>query len=142
MIRRFEHNDLEQVMDIWLNENIKAHSFIAKEYWIKNYEFVKSILPEAKIYVYTESNQILGFIGVNDNYIEGIFVRAEFHNKGIGTALLNQIKQKYTQLILKVYKKNKNALAFYEHNKFEAIEENIDFETNETELTMVWRKYE
>lgn len=48
MIRRFEHNDLEQVMDIWLNENIKAHSFIAKEYWMKNYEFVKSILPEAK----------------------------------------------------------------------------------------------
>lgn len=142
MIRSFDHRDLEHVMDIWLNENIKAHSFIPKEYWMKNYEFVKSILPEAKIYVYTESSQILGFIGVNDNYIEGIFVRSEFHNRGIGTALLNQIKQKYTQLKLKVYKKNRNAIAFYEKNNFETIEENIDSETNETEYTMIWRKYE
>lgn len=142
MIRSFDNRDLEQVMDIWLNENIKAHSFIPKEYWMKNYEFVKSILPEAKIYVYTENGQILGFVGINENYIEGIFVKSEFHNKGIGTALLNQIKHKYTQLKLKVYKKNKNAIAFYEQNNFETVEESIDSQTNETEYTMIWRKYE
>ena len=32
MIRKFEKNDINPVMQIWKNENIKAHKFISKEY--------------------------------------------------------------------------------------------------------------
>lgn len=31
MIRKFEKNDIDEVMKIWKNENIKAHEFISKE---------------------------------------------------------------------------------------------------------------
>ena len=51
MIRKFEENDIDLVMQIWKNENIKAHNFISKEYWENNYEYVKEILPTAEIYV-------------------------------------------------------------------------------------------
>ena len=37
MIRKFEKNDINPVMQIWKNENIKAHKFISKEYWKNNY---------------------------------------------------------------------------------------------------------
>ena len=30
MIRRFNKNDINDVMQIWENENIKAHKFISK----------------------------------------------------------------------------------------------------------------
>lgn len=52
MIRKFEKNDINPVMQIWKNENIKAHKFISKEYWKNNYNYVKEILPNAEIYVY------------------------------------------------------------------------------------------
>lgn len=37
MIRTFSENDLFAVMQIWLDTNIKAHSFILKDYWTDNY---------------------------------------------------------------------------------------------------------
>ena len=36
-----EEKDISDVLQIWLETNIKAHSFIDKEYWTGNYEMVK-----------------------------------------------------------------------------------------------------
>ena len=66
MIRKFENNDINPVMQIWKNENIKAHKFISKEYWKNNYNYVKEILPNAEIYVYVLKENIVGFIGINE----------------------------------------------------------------------------
>ena len=61
-----EEKDISDVLQIWLETNIKAHSFIDKEYWTGNYEMVKQILPEAEVYVYEDekNGQIAGFIGI------------------------------------------------------------------------------
>ena len=82
-------------MQIWLETNIKAHSFIPKDYWTDNYAVVKDLLPQAEIYVYEDddSNQIDGFIGLTDNYIEGIFIREALQSRGIGKQLLNYVKK-------------------------------------------------
>ena len=37
MVRRMEETDLDSVMQIWLESNIKAHDFIPKEYWENNF---------------------------------------------------------------------------------------------------------
>ena len=58
MIRKFEKNDINNVMRIWKDENIKAHKFIPKEYWEDNYNFVKEALPNADIYVYIIKEKI------------------------------------------------------------------------------------
>lgn len=139
MIRRFNNNDIEEIMEIWKKQNIKAHNFIPKEYWENNYEYVKEILPKAEIYVYIDSDKIKGFIGINNNHIEGIFIDTDSQNKGIGTALLNKVKEDKTKLTLNVYDKNKKAIKFYQKNGFEIIKENIDKETNEKEYVMIWK---
>lgn len=51
MIRTMKEADLDAVMQIWLDTNIKTHSFIPAEYWSGNYEMVSSLLPEAEVYV-------------------------------------------------------------------------------------------
>lgn len=140
MIRKFKKEDISTIMKIWKDENIRTHNFISKEYWENNYEYVKDILPEADIYVYLLNEHIVGFVGVNNNYIEGIFV--DIHNQcnGIGTSLLNKIKEEKENLTLSVYKKNTNAIKFYEKNDFIITSEGIDENTNETEYTMTWKK--
>lgn len=140
MIRKFEKNDINVIMQIWKNENIQAHDFISKEYWESNYNFVKEILPKAEIYVYIIKERIVGFIGLNNTYIEGIFVDQSSHCQGIGTALLNKVKEIRNNFTLNVYKKNKKAINFYKKNDFLIIAENIDKDTNETEYTMAWNK--
>ena len=140
MIRKFEKNDINFIMKIWENENIRAHKFIVKEYWKSNYNYVKEILPNAEIYVYVISQEIVGFIGVNNNYVEGIFVDANNQCKGIGKSLLNKVKESRNNLTLSVYKKNENAINFYKKNDFIITSENIDKNTGEIEYTMIWNK--
>ena len=140
MIRKFEKNDIDAVMQIWKSENIKAHKFIPKEYWDSNYNYVKNILPNAEIYVYIIKEKIVGFVGVDKNYIEGIFIEENNQSKGIGTSLLNTVKENRSNLKLSVYKKNTNAISFYKKNGFVITSENIDKNTGEKEYTMTWNK--
>ena len=140
MIRKFDKNDINVIMQIWKNENIKAHKFISKEYWESNYNFVKESLPKTEIYVYTIKEKIVGFVGLNNNYIEGIFVDTNNQCIGIGISLINKIKESRNNLTLSVYKKNTNAISFYKKNGFVIASENIDNNTKEIEYTMTWKK--
>lgn len=138
MIRKFENSDIDDIMQIWQNENIKAHNFISKEYWKNNYEYVKKLLPNSEIYVYIEQDKIKGFIGINNNYIEGIFIDSDSQNKGIGTALLNKVKEEKMELLLNVYEKNIKAVKFYQKNGFKIVKNTVDKETNEKGYLMLW----
>lgn len=44
-IRKADISDINQIMQIWETENIRAHNFISVEYWDKNFCDVKNALP-------------------------------------------------------------------------------------------------
>ena len=51
--------------------------------------------------MYEDDKMIQGFIGVSDEYIEGIFVSDEMQSCGIGKMLLDYIKDKKRQITVK-----------------------------------------
>lgn len=140
MIRKFKDSDIEEVMQLWLEVNIQTHNFIEKSYWKSNYDEVKQMLPQATIYVYEQDGHILGFIGLMDDYIAGIFVSEKVQSKGIGKQLLNKVKQTNHKLTLHVYLNNERAVKFYQREKFKIHNEQIDEETGKTELLMIWER--
>ena len=107
MIRELRKADINKVANIWLDTNITAHYFIPAQYWQNNFELVKELLLQATVYVYEHNQEIQGFIGLNDEYVEGIFVSDEMQSQGIGKALLNYAKDKRSKLLLNVYQKKK-----------------------------------
>ncbi|MHC1747231.1 MAG: N-acetyltransferase [Cellulosilyticaceae bacterium] len=140
MIREFTMDDLERVMAIWLDTNIQAHDFIANEYWIRNFDMVKNILPEAELYVYEIHNEIGGFVGINSGYIQGIFIAEKMQSNGIGKLLLEKCKQHYGSLRLNVYEKNSRAVEFYLREGFTVDKKQIDEDTKEIEYLMTWTR--
>ena len=128
MIRKMEEKDIPDVLQIWLETNIRAHNFIEKEYWTGNYEMVKQILPEAEVYVYEDekNGQIVGFIGMNNQYVEGLFVKESAQSRGIGKQLLDYAKSRKTELRLGVYQKNVRAMRFYLRENFLIQEEEME----------------
>ncbi|MCT4380588.1 GNAT family N-acetyltransferase [Leuconostoc citreum] len=99
------------------------------------------MLPKSNIYAYyDDSKHIIGFLGEMDNYIAGLFVKNEFQTLGIGTQLINHVKELKSPLNLHVYKKNSKALKFYLKNRFIIDSEAVDGETNEIEFSMSWKK--
>lgn len=139
MIRKFKIDELDIVMKIWLETNIKAHDFINKSYWQGNYDMVKELLPTSTIFIYEESCMIQGFIGLVESYIAGIFINTTNQSKGIGKALLDYVKENHTELSLHVYKKNVRAVKFYLREDFMVLNEQIDENTGEVELVMNWK---
>ena len=142
MIRKFETQDLDAVMQIWLHGNLDAHAFIAASFWTEHFEMVRDLPPQAELYVHENENtgQIDGFIGLTENHIEGIFVAKAARSKGIGKALLEYAKSRKPCLTLSVYQKNERALAFYRHEQFVVQSEGIDEDTNEAEIQMLWTR--
>ena len=120
MIRKFNENDLLPIMQIWLDSNIDAHSFIPAQYWLDNADMVKDMLPQAEIYVYEDnaSKHISGFIGLNEDYIEGIFVERTMRSKGIGRQLLDYVKAIKPAISLNVYQKKQQGSCFLPKGTF------------------------
>ena len=140
MIRKMQNTDINRVADIWLKTNLKAHYFIPEQYWTSNYELVKEMMSQAEVYVYEDDKMIQGFVGLSNEYIEGIFVSDEMQSCGIGKLLLDYIKNKKVRLRLNVYQKNARALSFYQREGFDIQCEGFDDATGEKEYTMLWQQ--
>lgn len=136
--KEFVYEHLEELVKIWLETNIQAHHFITEQYWKSHIEFVKQALPDAMIFCYGEQN-IKGFLGVYDGFIQGLFVKKEFQRMGIGKALIEEVKQYFDTLSLCVYAKNSNAVAFYQNIGFVIQEQSIQKETGEQEYSMIYK---
>lgn len=140
MIRQMKETDLPEVMEIWQRANEEAHAFIPAAYWQENYDMVCELLPQAEVYVYEKNVQLSGFIGMNGEYIAGIFVRQSARSQGVGKQLIHYVKDRKERLILHVYEKNKRAIHFYEREGFVVVSWGMDGDTGETEYVMEWKR--
>ena len=137
MIRLFEFRDLDQIMEIWLEGNLQAHAFVGEEYWRENFEPVKSVLPNAEVYVDEEAGEIRGFIGMDADYIAGLFVREAYRGRGIGRRLIEAVRGR-KRLSLHVYERNTGAVAFYRALGFKVKQSMTEKATGENEYLMVY----
>ena len=140
MIRPLQKADIDRIADIWLDTNCKAHAFIPASYWESNFALVKEMLPQAEVYVHETESGIQGFLGLNGEYIEGIFVSEEAQSRGIGKLLLNHAKDRKSALRLNVYQKNVRAIRFYQREGFQIRCEGLDAATGEPDCEMIWRR--
>ena len=140
-IRLSEECDINIIMEIWLESTIRAHSFIEKDYWVNNYDLVKTkYIPYSKTYVYEEGNKIKGFISIiQNNFIGALFVDNNSQGNGIGKKLLDFAKEEYKNLSLAVYKENEKALKFYLREGFSIVKEQVNEDSKRLELMMEYK---
>lgn len=140
IIRKFNEFDLKRVMRIWYDGNLEAHDFIDREYWDRNFGYVKRALSEAEVYVYEVNGYVVGFVGIDDGYLEGLFVDKEYRGLGVGTKLVDYIKEKYDFFTLHVFENNYGAITFYENRGLIKKEESVHEDLGEVEYLMYYRR--
>ena len=96
------------------------------------------MLREAELYVWEDEGGVQGFVGLDGDYIAGIFVRDGARSRGIGKTLLDLAKSLRSSLTLNVYQRNSRAVSFYLREGFSLRSESVDENTGETEYLMGW----
>lgn len=120
MIRCFDDaTDRDTVMDVWFRASRVGHPFLSENELRQDAEIVRDrYLPSAQMYIYEENGRILGFIGLLDNFIGGLFVDPEVMRHGIGRQLVEYARKIKGPLHVEVYAQNP-AIRFYENCGFE-----------------------
>lgn len=142
MIRKMAETEAERVMEIWLEATVEAHPFLPKAYWLSKYtEVEEKYLPFADTYIYEIDGHIEGFISVmGEGFIGALFVDVNRQSKGIGTALLDHVKEVYPSLSLSVYAENTPAIDFYKANGFAIEAQMEEDDTQKLEYMMKYKR--
>lgn len=140
MIRPMTPDDLDAVAALWLTCNLDAHAFIAPSYWHTHLPAVREQLAQAEIYVCVHDGQLVGFAGLQDTLLAGLFVAPAQRSRGWGAQLLHQTQAVRDRLTLYVYARNVRALRFYQREGFSITRSSIDPDTGQTEYQMDWRR--
>jgi ribosomal protein S18 acetylase RimI-like enzyme len=89
------------------------------------------------IIYYIIGSDIIGFVGISDNYLNQLCVNSNYRNRGIATGLINKSKEILQDTIHLFVDKNKSnteyLIKFYENNDFI-----IEYE-NDIEFKMIYK---
>ncbi len=110
-------------LKVWESAVKATHNFLSEE----DFNSIKSLLitdyfPMVDLY-YTrnEKNQITGFIGVNKDKVEMLFIDAAERGKGIGKSLLDFSVNKLNVKKVDVNEQNEQAVGFYKKYGFKTV---------------------
>lgn len=101
----------------------------AEDLWF----FEHLVIPDQDVIVSEIDGQVAGFIACSDQWLHHLYVNPAFWGKGVGSALLKSVQDRYPALQLWVFQRNTAAQAFYERHGF-VEEERTDGSANEEKL--------
>ena len=119
-IRRSTPSDGPRAIEIWRSSVDATHDFLsAKDREVIDAEVV-SFLPKAPLWLAVDQNDMpVGFMMLDGDRMEALFIRAAHRGVGIGRALVEHALTISPELETEVNEQNAQALAFYEHMGFE-----------------------
>lgn len=130
---------MEQVLSIWLEASIKAHDFVAKEFWESKMSDMRNVyIPNSETYVFSDSGSIKGFLSLSGDVLAAIFVTPGSQGQGIGQQLMDKAKSLRNKLTLTVYRDNHKSVEFYKKNGFVVVRDEIDKHTGHAEILMAY----
>lgn len=111
-------DDYPRLVDIWSTSVLATHDFLQPaDYDEIKQQLMPAYFPAVSLYkaTHTESQNILGFLGVLHGCVEMLFIDASARGHGVGTTLLNYAVYDLGATTLDVNEQNTQAVGFYLH---------------------------
>ncbi len=140
MIRKLEEKDNDEIMNVWSQASSLAHPFLETDFVEKARKDLREIyIPNTETWVYEDNSSVLGFISMLGSEIGGLFVLPDNHCKGIGTQLVDFVRELRGALEVEVFEKNTIGRAFYEKYGFVQVRRYFHSESNNVVIRLTIR---
>jgi ribosomal protein S18 acetylase RimI-like enzyme len=122
-IRLYKTEDFDDITRLWFEaEAVAMPKLMARmEHTLEGGReyFQRAVVAEDQIWVYERDGLPLGFLAIQGEFIDRLYVDPAYHRQGIGQALLMKARQLLPKhMWLYTHVANKMARAFYEKNGF------------------------
>lgn len=137
MIRRYQTEDLDQLLDVWHDSARLAYPFwTARDFAEERKAIAEQHLPVSETHVFEREGRVVGFIAMMGNEVGGIFVAPDCHGQGVGRALMDHVRASRDYLVLDVFEENAVGRRFYDAYGFNLEERRTDRETGRVVLRL------
>ena len=125
-LRRFGDDDLDATAQLWHEVKRDAYPYLPLEQGRsleQDRAFLQThVAPRCQLWLAETGGELVGFLALEGDYVDRLYVRVDRQRSGIGGALLNLAKRLSPQrLRLHTHQKNASARAFYEKHGFAAV---------------------
>lgn len=111
--------DNNDILSLWYNTVKATHHFLSKQDFDLIYQELSSFIPQSSVTLaIDQQNQVVGFMILDKNHIEALFINHTLRKQGIGKRLINEALSKFSCVTTTVNEQNKPALLFYKHLGF------------------------
>jgi GNAT superfamily N-acetyltransferase len=143
-LRPAEPKDADAIADVFIAARKASMPFLPDLHreeetraWIRDV-----VLQRDEVWVAAAGDRVDGFLAMNGNVLDHLYVAPRLHGGGVGSALLAKAKQLRPEgFRLWVFQRNMQARGFYEARGLRVVELNdgSDNEENEPDAVYEWR---
>ena len=122
--RQAQANDLDPLIELWERSVRATHTFLSEHDIVALRPEVRKVLAVPGVWVMEDAKAPTGFMLLDGNRVEALFIDPEHQGQGLGTRLLDHARQQNpdaAELLVDVNEQNPDALAFYHARGFEVI---------------------
>lgn len=110
---------VNSLLNAWKNSVHATHLFLSDSEVKRIKEYVPQAIKSVKNLVVAETDNIVGFMGTENNRLEMLFILPQKRGKGIGKQLVQYGVQNYDINEVTVNEDNPQTVGFYKHLGFE-----------------------
>lgn len=121
-IYKAKKSDYQSLINLWENSVTATHHFLSPKD-IKQYKLLihDYYFDNMRIYYLRDQEKMIGFIGLDKQFIRMLFVDPDKFDSGVGTTLINFAIKKHQAKTVDVNEQNTSAMGFYLKMGFKAI---------------------
>lgn len=115
--------DYEKLITIWESSVRATHHFLSEQDIITYRALIlNKYFDQVKLYAIKVEEKVMGFIGINEESIQMLFIHPDARGNGLGKRLIDFAKQEHGTYLVDVNEQNEQAVGFYEKLGFVTFE--------------------
>ena len=141
-IGEYKAEDFEAIAELFRDVYVKTYPhFDARFLKAERFRTIlrEYTLPNSQVLTAKAGGEIISFVALGQNFVDQLYVRESFQNKGLGGFWINRAKTFYPDFLeLYTFASNEKAIIFYEKHGFKITERGIAPDEKMPDVKMRW----